>query len=48
MNEGLAAKPGISGHVLEFQTRAEIHPEEGCVAAGGNGSPIKIESAAQG
>ncbi|HKW31219.1 MAG TPA: hypothetical protein VJT54_17980, partial [Verrucomicrobiae bacterium] len=33
-NKGVAALPGIPRHILEFQTRLEIHPEAGGVAAG--------------
>jgi hypothetical protein len=33
MNEGVAAISGVPGHVLEFQTLVEIHPQESFAVA---------------
>ena len=35
-HEDPAGLPGVSGHLLEFQARAEVHPEEGRRAAAGS------------
>ena len=35
LDENAVVIPGVSGHVLEFQARLEIHPQESLVAAAG-------------